>query len=73
MAEAFGAELIQTAAYHVRESVCINAPRRCLRLAKAVNDCACSFSIISQAFAAERRALQWRENDLPYERAGNFI
>ena len=31
------------------------------------------FSIIYQTFMAERRALHWRENDLPHERAGNFI
>ena len=36
--------LAQAAAYRGRESVRINAPRRCLRLAEAVNDyCACFF------------------------------
>ena len=71
----FSPRLAQAAAYRGRESVRINAPRRCLRLAEAVNDyCACFFfSVISQAFAAERRALQWRENELLYERAVNFV
>ena len=39
----FSPRLAQAAAYRGRESVRINAPRRCLRLAEAVNDCCACF------------------------------
>ena len=39
----FSPRLAQAAAYRGRESVRINAPRRCLRLAEAVNDCCAWF------------------------------
>ena len=43
LAEGFWDGLLQAAAYLGRESVCINALKRCPRLAEAVNDCsACS-------------------------------
>ena len=38
LAEGFWAGLIQAAAYLGRESVRINALKRCLRLAEAIND-----------------------------------
>ena len=39
----FSPRLAQAAAYRGRESVRINAPRRYLRLAEAVNDCCACF------------------------------
>ena len=69
LAEGFWDGLIQAAAYLARENVRINALKRCPRLAEAVNDCCARsvkprlFSTISQTFTAERRALQWRENE----------
>ena len=54
--------LIQVAAYLGRKSVCIDALKCCPRLAEAVNDC-CACSVLIQTFMADRRALQWRENE----------
>ena len=54
--------LIQVAAYLGRKSVRINALKCCPRLAEAVNDC-CACSVLTQTFMAERRPLQWRENE----------
>ena len=64
LAEGFWDGLLQAAAYLGRESVRINVPKRCPQLAEAVNDCcACSVFNFSQTFTAERRALQWQENE----------
>ena len=46
LAEGFGDGLIQAAAYLGRESVRINALKRCPRLAEAVNDC-CAWSVFN--------------------------
>ena len=46
LAEGFWYGVIQAAAYLARESVRINAVKRCPRLAEAVNDC-CASSIFS--------------------------
>ena len=54
--------LMQAAAYLGRKSVRISALKCCPRLAQAVNDC-CACSVLTQTFMAERRALQWRENE----------
>ena len=55
--EGFGDGLIQAAAYLGRESVRINALKRCPRLAEAVNDCcACSvFNYIPDLHGRETR------------------
>ena len=64
LAEGFWVGLIQAAAYLRRESTRINALKHCPRLAEAENDCcACSAFNYTQTFKAERRALQWRENE----------
>ena len=57
MAEGFWDGLIQAAAYLGRESVRINALKRCPRLAEAVNDCcACSvFNYIPDLHGRETR------------------
>ena len=57
LAEGFWYGLIQAAAYLGRESVRINALKRCPRLAEAVNDCcACSvFNYIPDLHGRETR------------------
>ena len=57
LAEGFWDGLIQAAAYLGRESVCINALKRCPRPAEAVNDCcACSvFNYIPDLHGRETR------------------
>ena len=57
LAEGFWYGLIQAAAYLGRESVRINALKRCPRLAEAVNDCcACSvFNYIPDLHGQETR------------------
>ena len=57
LAEGFWDGLIQAAAYLGRESVRINALKRCPRLAEAVNDCcACSvFNYIPDLHGRETR------------------
>ena len=57
LAEGFWYGLIQAAAYLERESVRINALKRCPRLAEAVNDCcACSvFNYIPDLHGRETR------------------
>ena len=57
LAEGFWDGLIQAAAYLGRESVRVNALKRCPRLAEAVNDCcACSvFNYIPDLHGREKR------------------
>ena len=54
LAEGFWDGLIQAAAYLGRESVRINALKRCPRLAEAVNDC-CPGSICFQLYPRPSR------------------
>ena len=60
LAEGFWDGLIQAAACLGRESVRINALKRCPRQ-PGTTAAHALFSIISQTVTAERRALQWRE------------
>ena len=62
LAEGFWDGLIQAAACLGRESVRINALKRCPRQ-PGTTAAHALFSIISQTVTAERRALQWRENE----------
>ena len=62
LAEGFWDGLIQAAACLRRESVRINALKRCPRQ-PGTTAAHALFSIISQTVTAERRALQWRENE----------
>ena len=62
LAEGFWYGLIQAAAHLGRESVRINALKRCPRQ-PGTTAAHALFSIISQTVTAERRALEWRENE----------
>ena len=62
LAEGFWDGLIQAAACLGRESVRINALKCCPRQ-PGTTAAHALFSIISQTVTAERRALQWRENE----------
>ena len=77
LAEEFWVGLIQAAAYLGRESVRINGSKTlsaaCLSGMLSANAAHALFSIISQTFTAERRALQRRESDLLHEKTENFV
>ena len=77
LAEEFWVGLIQAAAYLGHESVRITGSKTlsaaCLSGMLSANAAHALFSIISQTFTAERRALQRRESDLLHEKTENFV